>query len=500
MRFVEAKIDGFGRYRNERIKMNAGFSVFCGPNESGKTTLLKFIEGVLYGFFEDETSDRKTADFERYRPWDGGSYAGTLIYEHKGKQIEIFRDFDKNVVKVKDHKTGKDISGRVNYNEKIGCIEPAGLDFGVSAAAFRNTFSIAQGQMSPQMMDIQEEMSRALLSNDGTVSVERSLSGVRKRLAELEGDGEHRENRIEALQAKEKELTEKLRCLGAFREEKKALRELLAGGVAVAQAKRTPKWLALLLVILAIVSLAAGVALGLALDPMLLTIIADSAICLGVFVLLARRDMKQKDLAAEQTRKCYTDREALKDRLFELESQGDEEALTAELLRVGSEREKLEMERDSLRSTVSAMQKLSADVRKSYTPQISRSLAGAVTAMTEGRYKTVYALEGEGIRTETKDGKEISIDQVSAGTGDQIAFALRLALMDVFSPKVKLPIMLDDAFARYDGQRLEKVLLYLSEQRADRQILILSCQTREQEILEKHKIPFEKLVLGKAEK
>ena len=44
MRLVEARIEGFGQYRDRNISFAAGLNVIHGVNESGKTTLMKFIE------------------------------------------------------------------------------------------------------------------------------------------------------------------------------------------------------------------------------------------------------------------------------------------------------------------------------------------------------------------------------------------------------------------------------------------------------------------------
>ena len=61
MRLVEARIEGFGQYRDQVISFASGLNIIHGTNESGKTTLMKFIEGVLYGF----TSHRSVANIQK---------------------------------------------------------------------------------------------------------------------------------------------------------------------------------------------------------------------------------------------------------------------------------------------------------------------------------------------------------------------------------------------------------------------------------------------------
>ena len=51
MKISEINIDRFGVWRNLNLPLSShGFSAFYGPNEAGKTTLMRFIRGVLYGF------------------------------------------------------------------------------------------------------------------------------------------------------------------------------------------------------------------------------------------------------------------------------------------------------------------------------------------------------------------------------------------------------------------------------------------------------------------
>ncbi len=48
-----------------------------------------------------------------------------------------------------------------------------------------------------------------------------------------------------------------------------------------------------------------------------------------------------------------------------------------------------------------------------------------------------------------------------------------------------MPIILDEAFAYYDNERLKNILEYLSKEYNNRQIIIFTCTKRETEILDK---------------
>ena len=48
----------------------------------------------------------------------------------------------------------------------------------------------------------------------------------------------------------------------------------------------------------------------------------------------------------------------------------------------------------------------------------------------------------------------------------------------------KMPIILDEAFAYFDDERLRNCLIFLAEQANKHQIIILTCSRREKEILD----------------
>ena len=53
-----------------------------------------------------------------------------------------------------------------------------------------------------------------------------------------------------------------------------------------------------------------------------------------------------------------------------------------------------------------------------------------------------------------------------------------------------MPIILDEAFAYYDEERLENILKYLNEECKDNQIIIFTCTDREKNILGKENIEY----------
>ena len=78
--------------------------------------------------------------------------------------------------------------------------------------------------------------------------------------------------------------------------------------------------------------------------------------------------------------------------------------------------------------------------------------------------------------------KKIGIEQVSRGTIEQIYFALRMAASHILFDD-EYPVILDDTFVYYDDVRLENTLKWLVKNK--KQIIIFTCQKREEEILKK---------------
>ena len=57
----------------------------------------------------------------------------------------------------------------------------------------------------------------------------------------------------------------------------------------------------------------------------------------------------------------------------------------------------------------------------------------------------------------------------------------------------KLPIILDEVFAYYDNERMENILKYLANEFKNFQIIIFTCSNREEQILSKANVEFNKI-------
>lgn len=133
-------------------------------------------------------------------------------------------------------------------------------------------------------------------------------------------------------------------------------------------------------------------------------------------------------------------------------------------------------------------------MKNSVTPRFTENLSKNISRITSSKYNKVMFTEKEGLIAELENGNYVNTNMLSIGTIDQLYLSLRLSMVNELSEE-KVPILLDEAFAFYDDERLKNILLYLNSEFSDRQIIIFTCTDREKEILEKFNIQFNYLKL-----
>lgn len=91
MKILSLHIDGFGRfYKGAFGPFERPVTVFLGPNEAGKSTLLEFIRRVLFGF--RTARGRAPSGYNDYPPLAGGRHGGNLtIVSDKGETVTVQR-------------------------------------------------------------------------------------------------------------------------------------------------------------------------------------------------------------------------------------------------------------------------------------------------------------------------------------------------------------------------------------------------------------------------
>ena len=183
----QLNIISFGKFKEKNLKLSSGMNIIYGNNESGKTTIHKFIEGMFFGFFKPY-SRRKiyTKDYEKYFPWNETNYRGVLKFIHKGEVYRIERNFAKKFdnVKIFDDKTGEDISYLFDYDPVLRLYSPGSV-FGFNNIVYNNTINIKQlGSKTDKALakEIKDSLINIGGSLDDNISVKNAVEDLTKRI------------------------------------------------------------------------------------------------------------------------------------------------------------------------------------------------------------------------------------------------------------------------------------------------------------------------------
>ncbi len=127
------------------------------------------------------------------------------------------------------------------------------------------------------------------------------------------------------------------------------------------------------------------------------------------------------------------------------------------------------------------IRELSDHIYREAGTQFSSRASQIIFKLTGGRYTQVTLDEQMEVRINTP-AHLLTLSQVSFGTMNQIYFALRIAAGELLSYGEPLPLILDEAFAMYDDERLKAALRWLDE--SGRQVILFTCQRREKALLD----------------
>lgn len=156
---------------------------------------------------------------------------------------------------------------------------------------------------------------------------------------------------------------------------------------------------------------------------------------------------------------------------------------------------KLQTEKDAVSFAMETIRDLSGRLKKSFGYYLNEKASQFLCGMTNRHYDSLWVNDGLQLFLNTGDGL-VPIEEVSCGTIDQVYLSFRLALALLLQENCPehLPLIFDDSFSLYDEKRLRSALTEL--QRSYRgQLLLFSCQEREEEVLKKAGIAFHKISL-----
>lgn len=183
MRLEQLLLQAFGKFHGAELDFRPGLNVVYGPNETGKSTVQRFIQGMLYGFWKPGARRRTAAEeMERYAPWAGTTYRGVLTYhlETTGQRIRVERDFGAAArVRVADADTGAPLGfPQDERKELLFAQEHTGL----SEAEFLRTACVGQLQLRVSGdADLAHRLNNLRSTGQETLSVKRVLDRLEGR-------------------------------------------------------------------------------------------------------------------------------------------------------------------------------------------------------------------------------------------------------------------------------------------------------------------------------
>ena len=541
----ELYVKNFGKLTERHFYLRDGLHVISGENEFGKSTLHAFIRAMLFGLERGRGRAAAKDDFTRYEPWDSpGNYAGVMRFSCGGRAFRLERSFDRYTKRASlvCEDDGEELSvEQGDLDMLLGGLTPGVFDSTVSVGQLQvepgqelydalenyavNYFETGSGEIDLAaafrlLKDKKRSVAKAVKEEDTEQEAQRD-----KLLAEIS----YLERDIDGIRSeyaqKEEELADIKRELAADRDfngQRGPDREMDTGdgdGGSPAGSRN--------LILTGLGGLFAGAAgflwstflgsRGEAVNFLTVGVIAGAValigfLCLAGGCVMWLRERNSRKLRGrggglrEQKEDCRQ-KERIKSADKETARTGKEEQISRIQWEMGhllSEQKEKEIRRDNIREewaecgisdtrkklcqSLRALELAEETLRQSAketgdagADAMKRKASKILAQITEGRYQGIE-LDGER-RLSVWDGvRRIPAERLSRGTIEQIYLSVRLAAAELLLEE-EIPLIFDDAFAFYDDKRLESALKWLS--RSGKQVIIFTCQNREEEIVNK---------------
>lgn len=195
---------------------------------------------------------------------------------------------------------------------------------------------------------------------------------------------------------------------------------------------------------------------------------------------------EQIDAALPQVRNQLREARSRVDSLTgQLRTMDSPESLQAQRDQCTRRLEALQAEYDAIALAMEALTQANTVLQTRFSPALGAETARIFSAITGGRYDKVLLDRNLSLSAQPAgDAMPRALSLLSQGAGDQLYLAVRLAICRMVLPRDKAaPLILDDALANFDDQRLAAALEWLAEESRSRQILLFTCHRREGDYL-----------------
>jgi len=214
MQIKNLKVNGFGKLKDKEINLENGINVIYGKNETGKSTLLKYITSMFYGLSKNKNGGT-IPEVEKYEPWNTEEFSGKLVYKlDNNETYEVYRDFKKKNPKI-FNKNLEDISKEFNIDKTKGnqfFYEQVGVEEEIFASSIITKQAEVKLDEREQNTLIQK-ISNILGTGEDTASYTAIVNKLKKKLNDEVGTQNTKErplniveNRIKELEKQKEEL------------------------------------------------------------------------------------------------------------------------------------------------------------------------------------------------------------------------------------------------------------------------------------------------------
>lgn len=191
MKIESLNLIGFGKFNNENIELEDGINILYGENEAGKTTIHNFVNGMFYGFLRPYVKRTLYLDeHEKYEPWSGKRYSGTIDFIKDGERYRIEREFtrgnEKTSVFLRD--TGENITKRIDVGDGGRVLQPGFHFFGFNDTVYNNTISIRQLESETEddlANEVRDKLANLSATMDEDISVDNAVDNLEQRLKDI---------------------------------------------------------------------------------------------------------------------------------------------------------------------------------------------------------------------------------------------------------------------------------------------------------------------------
>ena len=607
MKIDNFKINNYGKIENREVILTNGINLIKGYNEAGKSTILSFLNSMLYGI--DKTKKGNISEYDKYLPWLSTNFSGSMEYSlDNGQKYYVFRDFKKKIPVVLDQNRN-DIT--LNFKQSRKGIDFLEEQIGVDRKTFENTSIsyqklvvlddknkaemagrlanlVSTGEENFSYEELIKKLNNKQLEEIGSSRTKkRPINNIEERILKLEKE------KMEVLNVKDKkekmneereETQKQFATIGYIKQmineikenflKKEAEKKIYSDIYNRIEKKKEEieekkkeridvitkekvfdriKWIYLILTLIAI-PVAYFYIYSLIVYVLVLSVIyifarnnrdkrmeeleeRNRAVEKELNIL--RKDIIQDERVIQKEKKEFEERfENLKNEMYfkyknyvnrdyldrilnkdiegvfkeasEIEKEYETtmyrlsqinaernvvESTSGKLTEIVEELEELKQEREKLLNYNDTIEIAKEVLKESYDelknnvgPEFDKKLSYIVGKITNNKYNDVYIDNEHNIKIKTEHGEYVNLERFSTGTIEQVNLALRLAYIDTIS-KERLPIILDEAFAFYDDERLANIMRFLSEEYINRQVIIFTCSNREKKIIDEENIP-----------